>query len=62
LQQFEKLFEEEPAGRQMDFLVQELFREANTMGSKGNDSILSEKVVSIKAELEKIREQIQNVV
>jgi uncharacterized protein (TIGR00255 family) len=62
LMQFEKLFDEEPAGRQMDFLVQELFREANTMGSKGNDSILSEKVVSIKAELEKIREQIQNIV
>ncbi|MBN2427950.1 MAG: YicC family protein [Deltaproteobacteria bacterium] len=62
LQQFEKLFAEEVAGRQMDFLVQELVREANTMGSKGNDALLSEKVVGLKAELEKIREQIQNVV
>jgi len=62
LQQFEKLLEEEPAGRQMDFLVQELVRETNTMGSKGNDALLSEKVVAIKAELEKIREQIQNIV
>lgn len=62
LQQFEKLLVEEPAGRQMDFLVQELVREANTMGSKGNDALLSEKVVALKAELEKIREQIQNIV
>jgi uncharacterized protein (TIGR00255 family) len=63
LHQFEKLFAEtEPAGRQMDFLVQELGREANTMGAKGNDVLLGEKVVAVKAALEKIREQIQNVV
>lgn len=62
LLQFKNLFTEEATGRQMDFLVQELFRETNTIGSKGNDSLLSEKVVAVKAELEKIREQIQNVV
>ncbi len=51
----------EPVGRQMDFLVQEMNREANTMGSKSNDADLTRQVVSLKAELEKIREQIQNV-
>ncbi len=51
----------EPVGRQMDFLVQELNREANTMGSKSNDAILTRQVVSLKSELEKIREQVQNI-
>ncbi len=51
----------EPVGRKLDFLVQELQREINTMGSKGNDSEVSQMVVEGKAELEKIREQIQNV-
>lgn len=51
----------EPIGRQMDFLVQELNREANTMGSKSNDAILTRQVVSLKSELEKIREQVQNI-
>ena len=51
----------EPVGRQMDFLVQELNREINTMGSKSNDAELTRLVVSLKAELEKIREQVQNV-
>lgn len=62
LAQLEKLFSlDEPVGRKMDFLVQELNREANTMGSKSNDADLTSLVVDIKAELEKIREQIQNV-
>jgi uncharacterized protein (TIGR00255 family) len=52
---------EEPVGRQIDFLVQELNREANTMGSKSNDVELTRQVVAIKAELEKIREQVQNI-
>lgn len=51
----------DPVGRQFDFLVQELNREANTMGSKSNDAELTRHVVQIKAELEKIREQVQNV-
>lgn len=62
LQQFEQLFESrEPVGRQMDFLIQELNRETNTMGSKSNDAELTSNVVAIKAELEKIREQVQNI-
>ena len=62
LQQFASLFDvDEPVGRQMDFLVQELNREANTMGSKSNDVELTRLVVAIKAELEKIREQVQNI-
>lgn len=48
-------------GRQMDFLLQELNREANTMGSKSNDALLTRNVVALKAELEKIREQVQNI-
>lgn len=51
----------EPVGRQMDFLVQELNREVNTMGSKSNDAELTRLVVAIKSELEKVREQVQNV-
>lgn len=57
----ELLFSAEPVGRQMDFLVQELNREANTMGSKSNDASLTRYVVSLKSELEKIREQVQNI-
>ncbi len=49
-------------GRKLDFLVQEIFREANTMTSKSADTVISHHVVEIKAELEKIREQLQNVV
>ncbi len=51
----------EPVGRKMDFLMQELNREINTMGSKSPDLILSQKVVEAKSEIEKMREQIQNV-
>jgi uncharacterized protein (TIGR00255 family) len=51
----------EPVGRTLDFLVQEMNREVNTIGSKANDSLISREVVALKAELEKIREQVQNV-
>lgn len=52
---------EEPVGRKMDFLVQEINRETNTIGSKCNDLEIAQKVVDMKAEIEKIREQIQNI-
>ena len=48
-------------GRKLDFIAQEMNREANTIGSKGNDLEQARTVVEIKAELEKIREQIQNI-
>uniref|UniRef100_UPI0040286924 YicC/YloC family endoribonuclease n=1 Tax=Eubacterium sp. TaxID=142586 RepID=UPI0040286924 len=51
----------EPIGRKMDFLVQEINRETNTIGSKACDVDIARKVVDIKAEVEKIREQIQNI-
>ena len=51
----------EPVGRKLDFIVQEMNREANTIGSKVNDSVLAHKVVDIKGEIEKIREQVQNI-
>ena len=50
-----------PIGRKLDFLLQEMNREANTIGSKGNDLEQARNVVAIKAELEKIREQVQNI-
>jgi len=49
-------------GRRLDFLLQELFREINTMAAKSSDSVISHLVVDIKGELEKMREQVQNVV
>ena len=52
---------EDAIGRRLDFLIQEINREVNTIGSKASDSSISAKTVEIKAELEKIREQIQNV-
>ena len=51
----------EPPGRALDFLCQELFREFNTIGSKANDASISQTIVEAKTELEKIREQVQNV-
>jgi len=51
----------EPSGRKLDFLVQEMNREFNTMGSKANDTALVDLVLAGKAEIEKIREQIQNI-
>ncbi len=51
----------EPCGRKLDFLIQEMNREVNTLGSKAEGSAVSEVVVALKAELEKMREQVQNV-
>lgn len=51
----------EPPGRALDFLCQELFREFNTIGSKANDSSIAQTIVEAKTELEKIREQVQNI-
>src|SRR2546425_230641 len=51
----------EPVGRSLDFLLQEMNREINTIGSKVGDTVVTQEVVAVKAELEKIREQVQNV-
>ena len=51
----------EPVGRTLDFLSQEINREINTLGSKANNSLISREIVRLKAELEKFREQVQNV-
>ncbi len=51
----------EPVGRTLDFLAQEMNREINTIGSKANDAVISREVVTLKAELEKFREQAMNV-
>jgi uncharacterized protein (TIGR00255 family) len=51
----------EPVGRRLDFLLQEMLREANTLGAKAQDATLSHRVVAIKVELERLREQVQNV-
>ncbi len=51
----------EATGRQLDFLCQELFREFNTIGSKANDAQIAQTVVEAKTEIEKIREQVQNI-
>ncbi len=62
LDQLNSLFHmNEPIGRKMDFLVQEINREANTIGSKTQDLSVSRCVVNIKSEIEKIREQVQNI-
>ena len=61
-QQFDDcLKSREPVGRTLDFLAQEMNREINTIGSKANDGLISRAVVTLKAELEKFREQAQNV-
>lgn len=57
----EMLASDEPVGRKMDFLVQELNREVNTIGSKSADSDITNTVIELKSEIEKIREQIQNI-
>lgn len=62
IRQLASLFEAGgPVGRKCDFLVQEMFREINTIGSKANDITVSQLVVEVKAELEKMREQLQNI-
>ena len=59
---FDEMMEsDEPVGRKIDFLIQEMNREVNTTGSKCNDAKIAHMVVDMKAELEKIREQIQNI-
>jgi uncharacterized protein (TIGR00255 family) len=61
-QQFDDcLRSSEPVGRTLDFLAQEMNREINTIGSKANDSCISREIVILKTELEKFREQVQNV-
>lgn len=57
----ELIHSEEPIGRKLDFLVQEMNREVNTTGSKAQDITITRTVVEMKSELEKIREQIQNI-
>ena len=57
----EALDDNEPAGRKLNFLVQEMNREANTIGSKSSSSDIAHLVVSVKEELERIREQLQNI-
>lgn len=52
---------DEAVGRKLDFIVQEMVRETNTIGSKANDLYIGERVIQIKVEIEKIREQVQNV-
>ncbi|WP_325227410.1 YicC/YloC family endoribonuclease [Schnuerera sp.] len=62
IRQFIKTLEEiEPVGRKLDFIIQEMNREVNTIGSKANDLVIGNYVIDIKSELEKIREQAQNV-
>jgi uncharacterized protein (TIGR00255 family) len=51
----------EPVGRTLEFITQEMFRELNTLGAKANDAAISQRVIACKAELEKIREQAQNL-
>jgi len=62
LTQFSALLKsEESVGRKMDFLLQEIHREVNTISAKANDAEISQRIVEIKSELEKIREQVQNI-
>lgn len=62
IDQLRSFFEsDEPVGRKLDFLVQEINREANTIGSKASDIEIARRVIDIKAEVEKIREQVQNI-
>ena len=62
INQFNTFLEsEEPVGRKIDFLIQEMNREVNTIGSKSSDAASSTMVVEIKAEIERIREQVQNI-
>ncbi len=62
IDQFKKILsEEEQVGRKLDFLVQEINREVNTCGSKANDNDIAKLVIEAKCEIEKIREQIQNL-
>lgn len=55
------LMQDEPIGRKLDFIIQEMNREVNTIGSKAMDLTITDRVVQLKCELEKIREQVQNI-
>lgn len=62
IEQFNEIIEKDDAiGRKLDFLTQELLREVNTIGSKANDVRISKYVVELKSEIEKIKEQVQNI-
>jgi len=62
IKQFKKLLHgNQPVGRKLEFLIQEINRETNTIGSKTIDSEVSQRVIEIKSDLEKIREQLQNI-
>jgi len=63
IKQFDEVLnnDDDAVGRKCDFLVQEMFREINTVASKANDIEMSQVVIGVKAELEKIREQLQNI-
>jgi uncharacterized protein (TIGR00255 family) len=58
---FAQLAKDEPVGRTLDFLLQEMFRETNTIGNKANFLAISQIIVGMKTELEKLREQVQNI-
>jgi uncharacterized protein (TIGR00255 family) len=57
----ESLGADRPAGKQLGFLAQELGREVNTMGAKANDAEIAQQVILMKGELEKFREQLENL-
>ncbi|MCD8214539.1 MAG: YicC family protein [Clostridiales bacterium] len=62
IKQMEVILQEENSiGRKLDFLVQEMNREVNTIGSKSNDLIITSSIVELKSEIEKVREQVQNI-
>lgn len=64
MRQYESLLtrdDDKPVGRTLDFLTQEMLREANTMASKSNDSLISRAIVEIKGSIDRIKEQVQNV-
>jgi len=62
LDQFRNFFTaKEPIGRKLEFITQEINREVNTTGSKSSDTKVSNRVIEMKSELEKIREQVQNI-
>ena len=64
MQQFEEILtndNDEPSGRTLDFLTQEMLREANTIASKSNDVTIARHIVEVKGAIDRIKEQVQNV-
>ena len=57
----ETIDSEDSIGRKLDFIIQEMVRKADTIGSKSNDLFINERIIQIKVEIEKMREQAQNV-